>query len=387
MARAAQGVLAAVHDLAPSLTARAAEIEAARRLPADIARAFAEAGVFRLLVPESIGGLEAPPHLAFDVFETLAEADGAAGWCALIGATSGLPAAYLPEAEARLIFGDPLAIAGGVYAPTGRAVREADGYRLSGRWKWASGSQNCGWLMGGALLLEDGKPVLNAQGAPDTRMLFFPAESATLHDTWYTSGLCGTGSLDVEVSDLLIPGTRALSLSADKPVRGGATYAFPVFGLLALGIAAVALGMAKGALNDIRELAGARVPMGSRRPMAERAAVQATFAETTARFGAARGFFRAEVARAEAAAEGDGTLDPELRAALRLAATYATRTAAQVVDACYDLGGGSSVFSDNPLQRRFRDVHAATQHMMIAPQTYELTGRVLLGLPTDTTSL
>lgn len=385
--RAAHGVLAEVHALAPSFAARAAETEAARRLPPDIARSLAQAGVFRLLVPESIGGIEAPPHLVFDVFETLAEADAAVGWCAGIGATSGLPAAYLPEAEARTIYGDPLAITGGVYAPTGRAVKEADGYRLNGRWKWASGSQNCGWLMGGALLMENGKPIMDAQGVPEMLMLFFPAASAVLHDTWHVSGLCGTGSLDIEVRDLLIPFGRAVSLSADKPVRGGATYAFPAFGLLSLTIAAVALGIAKGALGDVRLLAGARVPTGSRRPMAERPAVQAAFAEATAKLSAARSFFRSEVTRAEAAAEGDGTLDTELRASLRLAATYATRTAAQVVDACYDLGGGSSVFNESPLQRRFRDVHAATQHMMIAPQTYELAGRVLFGLPTDATTL
>ncbi len=385
--RAAQGVLAEARALAPSLAARAAEIEAARRLPADIARRLAEAGVFRLLVPEALGGIEAPPHLAFDVFETLAEADGAVGWCAGIGATSGLPSAYLPEAEARAIYGDPLTIAGGVYAPMGRAEKQADGYRLSGRWKWASGSQNCRWLMGGALIFENGKPVLDAAGTPEMRMLIFPAESVVFHDTWHVSGLCGTGSLDMEVRDILIPFPRAVSLSHDRPVRGGSTYAFPAFGLLALMIAAVSLGIARGALNDIRTLAGVRVPAGSRRPMAERAAVQATFAEAVARLGAASAFLRAEVARAEAAAEGDGMLDTELRAALRLAATYATRTAAQVVDSCYDLGGGSSVFSDNPLQRRFRDIHTATQHMMVAPQTYELAGRVLFGLPTDASTL
>lgn len=380
-------VLAAICDLAPGIAARAAEIETARRLPADLARTLAETGVFRLVVPRAIGGIEAPPTKYFEIVRRLAQADGSVGWCAMIGATSGLPAAYLPEAEAALIYGDPLTITGGVYAPTAKAVLESDSYRLTGRWKWASGSQNCRWLMGGTVVLQDGQPVLGPNGAPETRMLFFPAEQAILHDTWYSAGLCGTGSLDVEARDVLVPAARSVVLSTGRPVRGGPLYAFPVFGLLALSIGAVGLGIARGALDDVRELSGVRVPMGSRRPMAERATVQAAYAEAEAQWRAASAFFDTAVARAFAAAGDGSALDTAMRAELRLAATHATRTGAKVTEICWDLAGGSAVFRDGTLQRRFRDAHVATQHMMIAPATYELAGRALLGLPTDTTTL
>lgn len=380
-------VLAAARDLAPTIAARAAEVEAARRLPADLARQMAEAGIFRLVIPRALGGIEAPPNEYFDIVRLLAQADGSIGWCAMIGATSGLPAAYLPEAEAAEVYGDPLTITGGVYAPTAKALREGDSYRLTGKWKWASGSQNCRWLMGGAVVVQDGQPVLGANGAPETRMLFFPAGEATLHDTWYAAGLAGTGSLDVEARDIAVPVARSVALSTDKPVRGGPLYAFPVFGLLALSIGAVGLGLARGALDDVRELSGVRVPMGSRRPMAERATVQAAYAEAEALYRAAAAFFENAVARAYAIARNGGALDTALRAELRLAATHATRTGAKVTQICWDLAGGSAVFRDGALQRRFRDAHVATQHMMIAPATYELTGRALLGLPTDTTTL
>jgi alkylation response protein AidB-like acyl-CoA dehydrogenase len=380
-------VLAAICDLAPGIAARAAEIETARRLPADLARTLAETGVFRLVVPRAIGGIEAPPTKYFEIVRRLAQADGSVGWCAMIGATSGLPAAYLPEAEAALIYGDPLTITGGVYAPTAKAVLESDSYRLTGRWKWASGSQNCRWLMGGTVVLQDGQPVLGPNGAPETRMLFFPAEQAILHDTWYSAGLCGTGSLDVEARDVLVPAARSVVLSTGRPARGGPLYAFPVFGLLALSIGAVGLGIARGALDDVRELSGVRVPMGSRRPMAERATVQAAYAEAEAQWRAASAFFDTAVVRAFAAAGDGSALDTAMRAELRLAATHATRTGAKVTEICWDLAGGSAVFRDGTLQRRFRDAHVATQHMMIAPATYELAGRALLGLPTDTTTL
>ena len=158
---------------------------------------------------------------------------------------------------------------------------------------------------------------------------------------------------------------------------------FPVFGLLALGIAAVALGNARGAIEDLVELAGAKQPQGSRRSLAERGSAQSTLAVTEANLRSARAFFYEAVDEAWQVARQSGAIEMRHRAALRLAATHATRTASDVTRSMYDLGGGSSVFLSSPLQRRFRDSHVATQHIMVAPPTYELTGRVFMGLPVD----
>ncbi|TKW79796.1 MAG: hydrolase, partial [Bradyrhizobium icense] len=263
-------VLAAVAELAPGIRARAAEIEKARRLPADLARSLARSGAFRMLVPREIGGLELPPDAALRAIEAAGAADASVGWCVMIGATTGLNAAYLPREVAREIFGSPETIAGGVFAPMGKAVRDGDDYVLNGRWQWASGSANCDWLLAGAIVFENGAPRKLANGMADDRKLIFPAKQAVLNDTWHVTGLCGTGSGEMVVSELRVPARYTTSYLESAPSAAGALYAFPVFGLLALGIAAVALGNARAAIDDLVELAGAKQPLGSRRTLAER---------------------------------------------------------------------------------------------------------------------
>lgn len=355
-----------------------------RRMPADLASSLARAGFFRMMTPASVGGLERPAAECLQALEALGETDASVGWCAMIAATTGLAASRMPLEAARTIHAGPEVVTGGVFAPMGRARPDGDAYVLDGRWAWASGSTHCTWLGGGSLLLgDDGRPTLLEDGSPDLRMLFFPAEQATLIDTWHAMGLTGTGSGEMEVRGVRVPRALAVSLFA-PPRESGPLYRFPVFGLLALGIAAVMLGNARGAIDALIDLAGGKTPQGSRRTLAERAGVQAELAQAEASLRAARALVYDEVERAWSAACAGHDLDAPLRAGLRLAATHATRTAADVARAMHDLGGGTSVFLSCPLQRRFRDAHVGTQHMMVAPPTWELTGRVLLGLPTDT---
>jgi indole-3-acetate monooxygenase len=380
-------ILTTARDLHPVLRARSDEIEKARRLPADIAQILARAGLFRLMIPKSLGGHELEPATSLETLETIAEADASVGWCVMIAATSAMKAAYLEPAVAREIYGDPSSISGGVFAPMAKAVPEGDGYRVNGRWSWVSGAANCQWLSGGAIIVEDGKPKLLPNGFPDSRMVIFPAARAKLLDTWHVAGLNGTGSCDMVVEDLLVPRAYSVSIISDKPREPGALYRFPSFGLLAAGIAAVMLGNARAAVSDLVELANAKKPAGSRRTLAERSGAQASLAEAEAKLRSARAFFYEAIGEAWTKTVAGDALETSDRAALRLAATYATRTSAEVVRMMYDLGGGSALFLSSPLQRRFRDAHAGTQHMMTAPQTYELTGRVLMGLPTDASLL
>jgi alkylation response protein AidB-like acyl-CoA dehydrogenase len=373
-------VIDVVRALTPDIRAQADRIERERRLPLELVHALARAGVFRLCVPRGLGGEEAAPDTLFTVLEELGRADGSTGWCAMIGATSGLVSGYLPEPEGRTIYGtSPEVVTGGVFAPTGVAVREDAHYRVTGRWRFASGCQHCDWLMGGCLVQDD--------GPPRARMVLFPTADAEIIDTWTVSGLRGTGSHDIAVRELRVPVTRSVSITHDPPVATGALYAFPLFGLLALGIAAVALGIARRALDEIVELAAGKTPTGGRRTLAQRSTVQAQLAEAEATLGGARALLRDTMDDAWAAACAQGGIEVALRARLRLAATHATTAAARVVDVAYTLGGGTAVYADSPLQRAFRDVHVVTQHMMVAPATWELCGRVLLGLDTDTTML
>jgi len=206
-------------------------------------------------------------------------------------------------------------------------------------------------------------------------------------DTWHVSGLRGTGSHDMAVEDLAVPAERTGSVISQQPLAAGPLYRFPVFGLLALTIAGVALGIGRAAIDDLVELAGAKTPTASRRSLAERASTQADIARAEAGLRSARAFLYESVAEAWEAATGGDTVPVDRRAELRLASTHATAAARAAVDIAYDLGGGTSIYETSPLQRRFRDVHAATQHMLVGTATWELTGRLLLGLPTDTAQL
>jgi alkylation response protein AidB-like acyl-CoA dehydrogenase len=376
-------VLARIDALAPEIAARAEESESLRRLPGDLARAIAETGAYRMIVPESLGGGELAPAEMMRVIERAAEADASAGWCVMIAATTGLLAAYLPPAEARAIFADPLTVTGGVFAPLGKAVGEGGHYRATGRWKWASGSANCQWLTGGCIIVEAGEVVRFPDGSPNHRMLMFPATDVELIDTWHTQGLCGTGSGDMAVSDIRVPKARSASLFADKPYADGPLYAFPAFGLLAIGIAAVASGNLRAAFADFTALALEKKPGGGKRTLAERSTVQALFAEARARHNGARANLFDVVERAFDLAAREGRLDLAARAEVRLAATYMTRSAAEIVRTLHDYAGGPAVFSDHPLQRRLRDAQTMTAHIMTGPATLELAGRALFGLPLD----
>jgi alkylation response protein AidB-like acyl-CoA dehydrogenase len=373
-------VIDAVLPILPRIRAAGDEIEAGRRVPVALVHALADAGVFRLCVPRKLGGLEAHPSVLVNVLETIAAADGSAGWCAMIGATSGVVSAYLPDAAAHEIYGaDPRIVTGGVFAPRGTAAPEGDGYRVSGRWPFASGSEHCGWLMGGCLV--------RGAGPPQARMMLFPATDARIVDTWNVAGLRGTGSHDLTVEGVFVPADRSVSLMTDRPRVAGPLYAFPVFGLLAIGIAAVALGIARAAIDELIRLAREKAPQGSKRTLSERGVVQAEIAQAEALVRSGRAFLHETIERAWTAAGLDGTITTADRASLRLAATHATTSAAKATDFAYNAGGGTSIYASSPLQRCFRDVHVATQHAMVASSTLELTGRILLGLDTDVSQL
>ena len=354
----------------------AAESEAARRLAPPVIEAMAAAGVFRLCVPEEIGGLEAHPRELVEAVEELARGDAAAGWVGAICATSGILLGYLQKDSARRVLATPETVLGGVFAPRGRAVPDGDGFRVTGRWPFASGCQHCDWLMGGAVV----------EGDPAPSLFLARRDEVTIHDTWHVAGLRATGSHDIEMDGVHVPAGHAASLFTDRPVAGGPLYAFPVFGLLAIAIAGVTLGIGRGALDDIVEM-GAKVPTAGTRSLAQRPTVQADVARADAALRAARAGLLDAIERAWAAAEAGGGLGEQERLGLRLAATHSATTAADVATAAYRLGGGSALYDASPLQRRLRDVNAATQHMLVAPATFELGGRLLFGLPTDTAQL
>jgi alkylation response protein AidB-like acyl-CoA dehydrogenase len=356
--------------------------DAERRLAEPVVTALREAGLFRALVPAVLGGLESGPQEFLDAVRKLATQDASAAWLVAVCGTGGMLAAYLEPAAAREVYGES-AIVGGVFAPRGRAVPDGDELVVSGRWTFASGSAHADWLMVGCLVADGEDVVRTATGAPDIRLVLFPRDAFTIHDTWDVAGLRATGSNDIELDGARAPLARSASLISQSPATATPLYAFPPFGLLALSIAAVTLGIAEGAIADLLELAGAKTPTGSTRPLAARADTQARVARAQAALDAASALVAAAVRDAWEAARGGAGVSVDQRAGLRRAATHATETAARVTGDMYALGGGSAVYGSSPLQRRQRDVHVATQHMLVGQATWELAGRVALGLDTD----
>jgi len=378
--------LSAARALVPELARRADEIEAARRLPPDLSARFAEAGFYRMCVPATLGGLEQSPLDTARTLEELARGDGSAAWCAFIGATSGSALAQLPDEAAREVFDRPDRLVCGVFAPSGSAERTDGGFRVSGRWAWGSGVANADWVLAGCRLLRGGEPETDPRGAPRAHMMLVPAGEVELLDTWHVSGLCGTGSTDFVLQDVFVPERRAVGLLRPRPLERP-LYAFPNFGLLAMGIGAVALGLAHAAVEELVDLADAKRPQASRRRLAERPSTQAGVAEAEAARRGARAFFYEALEAAWEQARREGRIDVAARRDVRLATTHAVRACAGAVDGMYHLAGGTSVYRRSPLQRIFRDVHVATQHMMVGPPTMEVAGRLLLGLETDVAQL
>jgi indole-3-acetate monooxygenase len=368
--RAAEELAELAGQLAPS-------IEAERRLPDDLVARLRASGLLRAGAPASVGAPEAPPAQTLRCAEAIARGDASAGWCVSIAATSSLLAGWLPADGLTEVFGDPDKVAAGVWMPGGAARRVDGGYRVSGRWKYCSGVLHSDFLFGGCIVEGD-------QNAP--RVLGMNTGEVEIVDTWNTTGLRGTGSHDAVASDVFVPDRRSLWL-LDSPSHDGALYRFPIFSFFALSIAAAALGNARGSIDDLTHLAREKTTFGSTRTLAERPATWAGVAEAEAALRAARALFYEAIDGAWGAAEAAPPVSVEHRTALRLAATHAARTAADVAREMYDLGGGTAVYETSPLQRRFRDAHTATAHFQVNRATWELTGRLLLDQPTDTTML
>ena len=364
--------------LVPEVRARRAEIETARRLPADLAEALRRTDVFTLTVPRAFGGASSDPATIMHAIETLATADGSTGWCAMVGLGNNVAAGYMSEAGAREVFTDPTLPTAGIAAPAGAAVRVDDGVRVKGRWPFASGIDNCAWVWAGCLVMEDGRPRMSEHG-PEIIHVCMPVQALTVHDTWHVSGLSGTGSQDFSAADVLVPTERVFALLDPTHHRPEPLYQMPPLGLFTYQLACVGLGIARAALDEFTELAQSKPPSLYTEPMAERAATQVELARAEAALGAARSFLYERVDDVwQTVTAGDAPTARQLALA-RLACTQAVEAAAAVTRTVNTLAGGSSIYLASALQRHARDAEAITHHFTVAPFTWEQAGRVLLG--------
>lgn len=366
-------VLAAAERLAPTITARAPEIEAARRVPLDLLDDLLAAGCFRILVPRSHGGVGADLATAMRLNETLARADGSVGWTVMIGAGAWFDLSALPRASFDMLFANgPDVLAAGAFNPTGRIVPEDGGYRVTGRWGFASGCEHAKWLFGNSV-----EGVVD--GVPQLRIAVFAPDEVTIEDTWDVSGLCGTGSHHFHVDDLFVSADRTFRPLVDAPSIDEPIVRLPPPSVIPLLISSVALGIARGALDDITDLAGDKVPLLAPAPLAADPVFHLDLANADTELRAARALVYEVTEEVWTAAEAGTELSMDQRARVRAAGVWCASRAAAVVDAAYRSGGGTSLYAHSPLQRRLRDIHALTQHFLVRRNTMVTAGAVLAG--------
>lgn len=374
----------AARTLAPRVRATAAEIESTGRLPAALVEDLRSAGLFHLLLPASLGGPECDPITASRTVEEIAAADGSAGWCLMIAAQDIAFAGFIDPEQARTVWGD-----GGICCGTARPIGRAEetttpeyGYRVSGRWPFASGSSHADWFSAECVVYgSNGEACRDAGGNEVTRMCFVPRAEVTVHDTWDTTGLRGTASNDFSVEDSFVPHARGFQVLVDEPVHPWALYrAEP---LIFINHGAHSLGIARGALATAAEIATSKPSWGNQRVLRQEPRIQGEYAEALALVDSARAYFYDASQRYwERAVAGDHA-DPTMRAAVRLATSNATTASLRAVDILHHALGTSGIFKKSPLERQFRDIHTAAAHVMISPLTYEAAGRVALGLDAE----
>ena len=378
-------LLDAVDQVAPCIRAHGQAIEHERRIVGPVVDALHAHGLFRMLLPRSLGGREVDPVTFVSVIEAVARHDASTAWCLCQGSGCSMISAYLDHAVGRRMFGsDPRAVLAWGQPQGARAIPVDGGYRVTARWVFASGSHHATWLGGISPIFEpDGSPRPRDDGSQDTRYFLFPAADAELLDVWQVSGLRGTGSDTIAVDDLFVPDAYTTRQAPDERREHGSLYRFLVTHLYAAGFSAVAQGVARGMLDAFVELATTKTPRGMPGTLRDNAVVQSQVGQAEAKLGSARAYLHATLDDIWHDIMRTGALTLEQRVRIRLASTFGAHQAMSVTDTLYHAAGSSAIFAANPFERRFRDLHAVVQQVQARQSHFETVGQYLLGLEPD----
>jgi indole-3-acetate monooxygenase len=365
--------------LAPIVTQWRDAGEQERHMPRPVFEALRDAGLFALTVPRALGGAEVTDEIILPVIEELSRQDGSIGWNVMIASHGAVIASYLPAPGLCEVYrGGPSTVFAGSLAPQGAAIPVPGGFRLTGRWPFASGCHRADWMGGSSAVMVHGTPRLRPDGQADIRMFFLPVGKCEIVDTWYTAGLRGTGSHDWQVADRFVPEERSFPLLVDGPREPGAfsfsniVYAFP-------SVAAVALGIARDAIDTFTALARTKTPALATSTLATQHTVQERVGRAEALLGAGRAFLYETVRALPPSPNWSEEVSDAVRARVRLASAHAAQSAAETVDLMFNTAGTTAIYASSRLERCFRDVHVATQHMAVAPSNIEMAGQYFLG--------
>lgn len=377
-------LIEAARTLAPTIRTAAAEIERQRELTPALLDALHEAGVFRMTLPRELRGSESDALTVSRVVEELAVADGSVAWSVLIASAGLAVLGFLPRHVAERLASDARVVIAGTLMPTGRAVEVDGGYRVSGRWAFASGIRHASWLYATCMVTDGDAPRHTATGRPISRLMVVPADVAIVHDTWHTAGMRGTGSHDFELEDVFVPVEQAID---PEPILFGSSttswHSYPAYHcvtLLVSGFGSMQLGIAQAALDEFLSLAPEKTPWQARQPLREQPRIQSAAARAQAELESARAYVRSALGDLWDTVASTGRSTPQQRARVLLAEVHASDTAVDVVDTLSHLAGSSALYTPNRFDRCLRDVRAAAAHRVVSPPIYEAAGRVALGL-------
>jgi indole-3-acetate monooxygenase len=376
-AQTRQSLLDAVDKIRDVIAASADDSERAATLAPAAVAALEDSGLFRLKLPAALGGAEADPVTQIEVIEAVSAIDAAAGWCLMVGATTlALPGVYLGDEAVATVFPEGrIPRTAGCYMPTGTAVGTRGGFRISGRWAFASGIRHAQWVSGTARVLRDGRP------GTERRVFVLPVREVEIHDNWQVAGLRGTGSCDFSVSDRLVPEALTWDHESALPRRGGALYRLGWPAFVANEHAGFALGVARRALDAVSGLATSKARGMTPTRLAERPAFQSFLGAAAMRLSAVRALaFEANEAAWGTVAAGE-RLTARRQAELRAVSVHVTEVCLDVVTSAFRFAGGSALYDGSVLQRCVRDLMAGGQHFMVSDSGYEALGQFLLGVP------
>ncbi len=380
--------LHAAIKLIPTIKSHRGEIERERRLPLELVAALKRAGVFRMTMPKDMGGMELDPISQLRIIEVLSEANTSVGWCVMIGSDNGYFSSFLEQNVAREMYDDIDGITGSALSQTGKAVKVDGGYRVSGRWPFASGCQHSSWLIGGCKVYDGDTPQLRPGDIPETRQCFLPAEAVTILDTWNTLGLRGSGSHDFTIQDYFVPEERTFSFQALNVYHPGALYQFPL--AFMFNFAAVPVGAAKAAITALMEagekpsrqvtMDGKFVPV---RTLREEYFVQDAVGRASAKIGAARAYLFSIVGDLWETIQAGQPFSLKQMADFQTMNVQVFAMCLEAVELLFKARGGSSVYTGSILEGCLRDLLTMDQHVMNSLRSYAQSGRLLLGLPPE----
>src|SRR6267142_334383 len=371
-------------ELAAQVRSCAATIEADRALPAPLFEALADAGLFHLLVPRSLGCPELDLPTYVKVIGELGLGDASTAWIVSQCSVFATYAARMPRDVARAIWVDmPRSIVSNTPLPTAIAKAVPGGYRVTGRQGFSTGCRHAAWLAAQAPITENGAPRLEANGQPETRYFFVPAAEATLLDTWQVRGMRGTGTFHFAVDDVFVPEERTVLVATPPLFEAGPLYQFPRTLLFGSGDAAVALSVACAGLDAFIELASTKSPRQMAGLLRDQVLAQADVGRAQSELRAGQAMLHETVQEVWAAVSARGTITLDERVAMRMAITHPIRLAVQVIDTLYNTAGATAIYESHPLQRFFQDVHVLSQHLQGRLAHYALIGRHWLGLGVD----